>query len=271
MGQPAMDVSSPTDRSNTSASMGSLLLQGWAMLADGCEHCGTPLMRKPNSEDTVCVTCEARPAQAAPAPGPGLQAEISEDLSSPGSVLQGPTLAQRIQRAAEDEREQEISQSLADRMLHGWTLLGQSCPICSTVLVRSRERQVFCVSCKMPVRLGSEAQPTQSGPAARPPAAAEQIGEASTTSDQSGSGALPPLGSPEAAAAARDDQAAPAHASLPDTGSQLEAGVIIADAKAAVLRQMAQATHLLSGEDRVEAQLHIIQAAAQALTALRGC
>lgn len=40
MGQPAMDVSSPTDRSNTSASMGSLLLQGWAMLADGCEHCG---------------------------------------------------------------------------------------------------------------------------------------------------------------------------------------------------------------------------------------
>lgn len=86
-------------------------------------------MRKPNSEDTVCVTCEARPAQAAPAPGPGLQAEISEDLSSPGSVLQGPTLAQRIQRAAEDEREQEISQSLADRMLHGWTLLGQSCPM----------------------------------------------------------------------------------------------------------------------------------------------
>ncbi|BDA42611.1 hypothetical protein COCOBI_03-5040 [Coccomyxa sp. Obi] len=37
-------------------------------------------------------------------------------------------------------------------MLQGWTLLGDQCPRCLTILVRNRERELFCVSCDMFLR-----------------------------------------------------------------------------------------------------------------------
>ncbi|GAX77365.1 hypothetical protein CEUSTIGMA_g4811.t1 [Chlamydomonas eustigma] len=47
-------------RSNTSKSLGSLLLKGWAMLAENCPACNVvPLMRDPVTQDRHCVNCDA--------------------------------------------------------------------------------------------------------------------------------------------------------------------------------------------------------------------
>ena len=56
-------------RSGAVSSMSSLLLQGYAMLASSCPTCGVPLMRKPASDETLCVNCDLQAGGAA-APGP---------------------------------------------------------------------------------------------------------------------------------------------------------------------------------------------------------
>ena len=37
--------------------MGSLLLQGWAMLEECCDECNVPLMRNRTKDKEVCVEC----------------------------------------------------------------------------------------------------------------------------------------------------------------------------------------------------------------------
>ncbi|CAM6054019.1 unnamed protein product [Sphagnum tenellum] len=39
------------------------------------------------------------------------------------------------------------SSSIASKLLQGWTLLGDHCPVCVTPLVRNRQKQMFCVAC----------------------------------------------------------------------------------------------------------------------------
>ncbi|KAF9981729.1 hypothetical protein BGZ75_006918 [Mortierella antarctica] len=48
-----------TDR--VSAAMGQYMLQGWAMLNDGCPDCNTPLMRNREATSQICVNCELNP------------------------------------------------------------------------------------------------------------------------------------------------------------------------------------------------------------------
>jgi len=38
--------------------MGTLLLSGWAMLAESCEDCDVPLMRNPAKTIDLCCTCK---------------------------------------------------------------------------------------------------------------------------------------------------------------------------------------------------------------------
>lgn len=127
---------------SASANMGSLLLQGWTMLADSCPVCGVPLMRR--DTETVCVNCSQSPAPppppaAAPLPnGNGLHhSDSSGDSDVDDGVVaappplrqrlrEGPTsvpAAQRTEAAAED-----ATQLIADRMLQGWALLADHCP-----------------------------------------------------------------------------------------------------------------------------------------------
>ncbi|CAL8467734.1 g7272 [Coccomyxa elongata] len=49
-------------------------------------------------------------------------------------------------------------------MLQGWTLLGDQCPRCFTILVRNRERELFCVSCDMFLREEPPAEREDSPP-----------------------------------------------------------------------------------------------------------
>ena len=68
---------------------------------------------------------------------------------SPSSLLPLPLF-----RCAMDDRvpapadpPPDHSSLIASKLLQGWTLLADSCPVCLTPLVRNRHRQVFCVSC----------------------------------------------------------------------------------------------------------------------------
>ncbi len=38
--------------------MGTLLLSGWAMLAESCDDCYVPLMRNPAKTVDLCCTCK---------------------------------------------------------------------------------------------------------------------------------------------------------------------------------------------------------------------
>ena len=61
-----------------------------------------------------------------------------------------------------------MSAEIGDRLLKGWTLLGESCPLCvHTPLVRSRAGVMYCVCCQMEVRprpqWGHDGQISESG------------------------------------------------------------------------------------------------------------
>eukprot|EP00456_Euglypha_rotunda_P064720 TRINITY_DN5522_c0_g1_i1.p1 TRINITY_DN5522_c0_g1~~TRINITY_DN5522_c0_g1_i1.p1 ORF type:complete len:115 (-),score=15.12 TRINITY_DN5522_c0_g1_i1:17-361(-) len=43
----------------------------------------------------------------------------------------------------------DISKLLADRVKSGWALCQETCPVCKTILVRNKEKQTYCVSCKI--------------------------------------------------------------------------------------------------------------------------
>ncbi|KAF9956735.1 hypothetical protein BGZ72_002528 [Mortierella alpina] len=49
------------DTDRVSAAMGQYMLQGWAMLNDGCPDCNTPLMRNREATSQICVNCEMNP------------------------------------------------------------------------------------------------------------------------------------------------------------------------------------------------------------------
>ncbi|KAF9121625.1 hypothetical protein BGW39_010377 [Mortierella sp. 14UC] len=49
------------DTDKVSATMGNYMLQGWAMLNDGCPDCNTPLMRNREATSQICVNCQLNP------------------------------------------------------------------------------------------------------------------------------------------------------------------------------------------------------------------
>ncbi|KAG5192467.1 hypothetical protein JKP88DRAFT_173432, partial [Tribonema minus] len=42
----------------------------------------------------------------------------------------------------------DLHRQIGERLSEGWAMLSQHCPQCSTVLLRSRDQQIFCVSCQ---------------------------------------------------------------------------------------------------------------------------
>eukprot|EP00252_Welwitschia_mirabilis_P000213 TRINITY_DN1019_c0_g1_i1.p1 TRINITY_DN1019_c0_g1~~TRINITY_DN1019_c0_g1_i1.p1 ORF type:complete len:246 (+),score=46.96 TRINITY_DN1019_c0_g1_i1:180-917(+) len=41
----------------------------------------------------------------------------------------------------------DTSGSIAEKLLQGWALLAEHCPLCLTPLLRDREKRIYCVSC----------------------------------------------------------------------------------------------------------------------------
>ncbi|KAF9183313.1 hypothetical protein BGZ51_008130 [Haplosporangium sp. Z 767] len=80
------------DADKVSAAMGSYMLQGWAMLNDGCPDCNTPLMRNREATSQICVNCELNPpVDAEELGGSSSQKQGTEpepqSLSPPASVI----------------------------------------------------------------------------------------------------------------------------------------------------------------------------------------
>ncbi len=146
--------------------MGELLLGGWTMLAEGCAQCHVPLMRNPDGREDVCVGCGRRSRT-----GTGLSLEVE------AAVPQSPDVGDRECIGVVELHEEEAAlgasagastgvrgssrvparpgspaSMLADKMLAGWKMLGDHCPICRTPLCESKGGQVRCVSCDLEVR-----------------------------------------------------------------------------------------------------------------------
>jgi uncharacterized Zn finger protein (UPF0148 family) len=142
--------------------MGELLLGGWTMLAEGCAQCHVPLMRNPNGREDVCVGC-------------GRRTSTSRTLEVEAAVPQSPDVGERecigVVEAQEElavlgnsapvrappgagalGRPGSPASMLADKMLEGWRMLADHCPICRTPLCRSKGGEVRCVSCDLEVR-----------------------------------------------------------------------------------------------------------------------
>ncbi|KAG0257312.1 hypothetical protein BG011_004026 [Mortierella polycephala] len=86
------EVRKVTDADKVSAAMGSYMLQGWAMLNDGCPDCNTPLMRNREATSQICVNCELNPpVDAEELDGSSSQKQgaepESQSLSPPTSVI----------------------------------------------------------------------------------------------------------------------------------------------------------------------------------------
>ena len=91
----------------------------------------TPLMRKPHSQETLCVTCNSRTNAAAQRQqAPQAESSVDDAALSPQSLPDEiPSLAQRMREVQIAERQQQrSSEALAEYMLRGWTLLGDACP-----------------------------------------------------------------------------------------------------------------------------------------------
>ena len=121
-------------------------------------------MHKPQSDELICVNCgvvgEQQEQEAIPSNGIPHPLEAFYDDDNNELVLEAAPLPLRERLAASANHVQsttntntttiaDSSQALADRMLEGWALLAESCPLCSTPLVRSQEGRIYCVTCQM--------------------------------------------------------------------------------------------------------------------------
>ncbi|GAB4816168.1 hypothetical protein N2152v2_003214 [Parachlorella kessleri] len=321
--------------------MSQKLLQGYAMLADSCPDCGVPLLREPGGGSIICVSCTADSGyptpedsqqkgaaasaaielQQAAKQSPGNNKADEENLLEPPLALslqletaqQGGAAAAAstgcgLRQAAAVASGDAVSKRIADKMLEGWALLDDSCPRCHTVLVRNRQRQMFCVGCDMFVVREQPQQQQQQQQQDQHPREGQQLlqqaqdggestiangviatalakrgsaGEASPTKQlpAASRAALLPTGVPgkPLLAAQRPGSAAQAAGAgalgvgVAADGNQLVTAVDVA--AAAVGAKLQQAAEELPGADAQQAQqlVVLIQSCAEALSALTGC
>jgi len=128
-------------------------LQGWTMLAESCDECNVPLMEKKKGQIISCVGCKRN-----------FKREVNED--DPSTLMMVPIVKDTVQNSAPpqvnsttlappqvnsttltEKPQPQISDIMGEKMLQGWTLLGDTCPICNSPLMKDREGQMFCVKC----------------------------------------------------------------------------------------------------------------------------
>ncbi|CAO3565843.1 unnamed protein product [Mortierella alpina] len=96
---PAKPVSHSMDTDRVSAAMGQYMLQGWAMLNDGCPDCNTPLMRNREATSQICVNCEMNPpvdpeeAEMTPTPQQPETGVEETEAAQPAQPLPPPLMA----------------------------------------------------------------------------------------------------------------------------------------------------------------------------------
>ena len=123
-------------------------------------------MRKPNSQEIICVNCNSnggeepssQPAPTTPAhplPNGTANGHIDDDEGIEAAPLPlreriaPSTMPNHARNRAPQGPPVDSSQALADKMLEGWALLAEHCPLCSTPFVRSRDGRIYCVACDL--------------------------------------------------------------------------------------------------------------------------
>ncbi|KAJ2161209.1 hypothetical protein GGF46_001637 [Coemansia sp. RSA 552] len=141
------------------ARMSKLMLKRWSMLAEVCpqEGCSVPLMRRPGSDETKCVSHDARelfPDEFEEDDG-DCAADSEPEVAST-EALSAPMEDEKMDAEKNDIRQKRreqgdlASERLGKRLLEGWTMLDRPCPndSCYNVpLVQDKNKVQLCVIC----------------------------------------------------------------------------------------------------------------------------
>ncbi|KAJ1980546.1 hypothetical protein H4R34_002417 [Dimargaris verticillata] len=160
------------------------MLKGWVLTDTECPNgCGVPLVRTKDNSQSVCVRCAAAPTQTnretdhyrptghsarsreaelKPEPERSTMAQprrgsLGDGAGSTSSLSPKPEALDAA--AARRAKSDEIAQLISDRLLAGWTLLGEYCPnpTCETTpLIRLRKGPRYCVSCESTILTEAE-------------------------------------------------------------------------------------------------------------------
>ncbi|KAF8060469.1 hypothetical protein HT031_004645 [Scenedesmus sp. PABB004] len=161
-------------------------------------------LRRPGMNGPLPAGAGAAAAPASePRAGAGRRRGSRSGSDSDGDAAEGERLLQQL-RAARERRERAAAagdaasdpcQLLADRLLEGWAMLAEHCPLCNTPLMRSRAREVRCIACDLPVQIGGDA----SSSSAAAPADTQPPGAAAHADGAPAPGAAQPADGPAAA------------------------------------------------------------------------
>ena len=156
---------------DAAAAMGKALLEGWRMMADVCPLCSSPLCSSPKAKggEVWCLRCKlpcSAPGSDKPPPslrskpvGGGSSAAPPSTPAAPPLEPSEPALAASPFAAVAGglagyrARRDESSAKIGQRMLQGWTLLGDTCPsvdTCTGIPLMSKPagKARLCVSCE---------------------------------------------------------------------------------------------------------------------------
>lgn len=183
-------MSAPED--GGSARIADRLLRGWTLTAEHCPvaSCRCPLMLEPGAGDAYyCARADASVGLYDREHGARDRGDVVADDASVAS--DGEDDEQRRVRAmmanaavadaATPSENVDVSSRVADKLLEGWVLTRDSCPMpgCATPLVRDRAGEVFCVRHELYVR----AAPPAASPRPPPGTAAAAAGSADASRD----------------------------------------------------------------------------------------
>ncbi|KAJ1652266.1 hypothetical protein IWQ61_007359 [Dispira simplex] len=155
---------------NITRRMSEYMLKGWVLTDQECPNgCGVPLMRTKDHSETFCAGCvgnEANPEGSDTSlqtnatvstshivpdvPSQLIELEVPE--TSPDVHKEAATLTTANLESSKIQREpsERTAQLLAEKMLNGWTLLGDACPnpqCFGTPLVQPKDGPKQCVTC----------------------------------------------------------------------------------------------------------------------------
>jgi uncharacterized Zn finger protein (UPF0148 family) len=198
-------------RGDVSSLLGDRMLGGWAMMGVNCENddCGTPLMKKPRSEEMECVSCGAlyeekggtlvttQPGALPAAAAAKRSNSVSE--YAPEKVIESTRTTTTAQESGDgvnygnnafdvndaptlsfamSGRDGDASSKIANKLLLGWAMLDEVCDNqdcdCNAPLMRDKTGETHCVGCG-PVNPALDRPVTMSGSnEATPPSSAQR-------------------------------------------------------------------------------------------------
>jgi len=158
--------------------LGTMLLQGWTMLAESCPiGCNVPLIELKPKKTILCASCDRKfvrkgdifepldsvPLKSEEIPS-GAQVRKRAEENTPVAPPQDKKLKDEEREKMYEEkrrRTDQVSKKLGDKLLMGWTLLGEVCPSCGAPLMRDHAKKMHCLSCDTLVITNAEFDPNK--------------------------------------------------------------------------------------------------------------